>query len=309
MDRFFEALFIGLSSGAIYSLVALGIVVVFRGSGHLNFAQGEMATLSAYVASVAAAWTLPIVHWDVPMWGAAIVAMVFGFLVSAATEILIVRPLGKRSPLAVFVALIAVFLGINALDAGLWGAPPSEVVTSLFPNAPTDFAEVFGTVWRYKDIGTLVVTIVITALLFLLFAKTKIGLAMRAVASNTESGKLVGIPTGLVLAGSWGLAGALAAVAGTMFAGAQGNPGQVTPILMFTVFVYASAAATLGGLDSPIGAVVAGLSIGVVENQAAEWAPGWIGQEMKLSVALACIFVVLLVRPSGLFGTVKVERV
>lgn len=309
MERFFEALFIGLSSGAIYALVALGIVVVFRGSGHLNFAQGEMATLSAYVASVAAAWTLPIVHWDVPMWAATIIAMVFGFLVSAITEIFVVRPLGKRSPLAVFVALIAVFLGINAFDAGLWGAPPSEVVTSLFPNAPTDFVEVFGTVWRYKDIGTLAVTVVITILLFLLFAKTKIGLAMRAVASNTDSGKLVGIPTGLVLAGSWGLAGALAAVAGTMFAGAQGNPGQVTPILMFTVFVYASAAATLGGLDSPIGAVVAGLSIGVVENQAAEWAPGWIGQEMKLSVALLCIFVVLLVRPSGLFGTVKVERV
>lgn len=309
MDRFFEALFIGLSSGAIYALVALGIVVVFRGSGYLNFAQGEMSTLSAYIASIAAAWTLPLVGWDVPMWAATILAMVFGFAISAATELLIVRPLGRRSPLAVFVALIAVFLGINAFDAGLWGAPPSEVVTSLFPNEPTDFVRVFGTVWRYKDIGTLAVTLVITALLFVLFAKTKAGLAMRAVASNTESGKLVGIPTSWVLAGSWGLAGALAAVAGTMYAGAQGNPGQVTPILMFTVFVYASAAATLGGLDSPVGAVVAGLSIGIVENQAAEWAPGWVGQEMKLSVALMCIFVVLLVRPSGLFGTVKVERV
>jgi len=306
MDRFFEALFIGLSAGAIYSLVALGIVVVFRGSGHLNFAQGEMATLSAYIASIAAAWTLPIVHWDVPMWLAAIVAMGFGFIIGAAAELLVVRPLGRRSPLAVFVALIAVFLGINAFDSGKWGAPPSEEVTSLFPNEPTDFVRIFGTVWRYRDIGILAVTLIVTALLFLLFAKTKVGLAMRAVASNTDSGKLVGIPTSWVLAGSWGLAGALAALAGTMFAGTQ---GQVTPILMFTVFVYASAAATLGGLDSPVGAVVAGLSIGIVENQAAEWAPGWIGQEMKLSVALLCIFVVLLVRPAGLFGTAKVERV
>src|SRR6266508_417953 len=124
MDRFFEALFIGLSAGAIYSLVALGIVVVFRGSGHLNFAQGEMATLSAYIASIAAAWTLPIVHWDVPMWLAAIVAMGFGFIIGAAAELLVVRPLGRRSPLAVFVALIAVFLGINAFDSGKWGAPP-----------------------------------------------------------------------------------------------------------------------------------------------------------------------------------------
>lgn len=309
MERFFEALFLGLSSGAIYSLVALGIVVVFRGSGHLNFAQGEMSTLSAYIASIVAAWTLPLTHWDVPMWTATIVAMVFGFLIGALTELVVVRPLSRRSPLAVFVALIAIFLGINAFNSGKWGTPPNEVVYSLFPNEPGDFARIFGAAWRYNDIGTLAVTLVVTALLFLLFAKTKIGLAMRAVASNTESGKLVGIPTGWVLAGSWGLAGALAALAGTMYAGSQGNPGQVTPILMFTIFVYASAAATLGGLDSPIGAVVAGLSIGVVENQAAEWAPGWIGQEMQLSVALVCIFVVLLVKPSGLFGTVKVERV
>ena len=157
-----------------------------------------------------------------------------------------------------------------------------------------------------EDIGTLIVVLVTSALLFVLFGKTKVGLAMRAVASNSESSRLVGVPTKLVLMGSWGLSGALGALAGVMVAGAQ---AQVTPTMMFTIFVYASAAATLGGLDSPIGAVVGGLSIGVVENVAAEYAPEWIGQEMKLSVALLCIFVVLFVKPSGLFGTEKVERV
>ena len=306
MERFFDALFIGLSSGAIYALVALGIVVVFRGSGHLNFAQGEMATLSAYVAWLATTWTIPGLDWDIPLWAATILAMLFGFALGAAAELLVVRPLGRRSPLAVFVALIAVFLGINAFDAGMWDAPPQEVIGSLFPDQPDDFVEIFGTAWRWENIGTLAVALVVSALLFLLFQKTKIGLAMRAVASNAESGKLVGIPTSWILAGSWGLAGALAALAGTMYAGQQ---GQVSPILMFTVFVYASAAATLGGLDSPIGAIVAGLSIGIAENIAAEFAPGWVGQELKLGVALLCIFVVLLVRPSGLFGTAKVERV
>lgn len=306
MDRFFEALFLGLSSGAIYALVALGLVVVFRGTGHLNFAQGEMATLSAYGAWVVTTWTLPFRDWQIPLWLATLAGLVFGFALGAATELLVVRPLSKKSPLAVFVALIALFLGINALDSGRWGAPPSETIDSLFPNEPTDQWELLGTVWRYEDIGTLVVTLVVTALLFLLFAKTKVGLAMRAVASNPESAKLVGVPTGWILAGSWGLAGALAALAGVLVAGSQ---AQVTPIMMFTVFVYASAAATLGGLDSPIGAVVAGLGIGVVENLAAEYAPGWIGQEMKLSLALLCLFVVLLVKPSGLFGTAKVERV
>ena len=149
-------------------------------------------------------------------------------------------------------------------------------------------------------------TLVITGLLFLLFQKTRFGLAMRGVASNADSARLVGIPTGRILAGSWGIAGALGALAGVMFAGLQ---HQVTPTLMFSVFVYASAAATLGGLDSPGGAVIAGLLIGIIENMAATYSEDWVGQDMKLTVALILILVVLMFKPSGLFGTSKVERV
>ncbi len=163
MDRFFEALFIGLSSGAIYALVALGIVVVFRGSGHLNFAQGEMATLSAYIAWLATTWTIPGLDSDIPLWAATILAMVFGFAIGAIRELLIVRPLGRRSPLAVFVALIAVFLGINAFDAGMWDAPPQETIGSLFPDEPDDFVRILGTTWRWENIGTLVVALVVSA--------------------------------------------------------------------------------------------------------------------------------------------------
>ena len=124
MDQFFEAVFLGLSSGAIYALVALGLVVVFRGTGHLNFAAGEMATLSAYVTWVVTTWTL-FGDWQVPLWLATFAGMVFGFVLGAATEVFIVSPLARKSPLAVFVALIAVFLGINAFDSGRWGAPPT----------------------------------------------------------------------------------------------------------------------------------------------------------------------------------------
>ena len=270
MERLLDAVFLGLSAGSIYSLVALGLVVVFRGTGHLNFAAGEMATLCAYITWVVTTWTLFGVS-GLPLWLATLAGMAFGFALGAATEVFIVSPLSKKSPLAVFVALIAILLGINALDVGRWGAPPSEEIDSLFPNEPDDFVRVFGAVWRWEDIGTLIVVLVTSALLFLLFGKTKVGLAMRAVASNSESSRLVGVPTKLVLMGSWGLSGALGALAGVMVAGAQ---AQVTPTMMFTIFVYASAAATLGGLDSPIGAVVGGLSIGVVENVAAEYAPG-----------------------------------
>jgi branched-chain amino acid transport system permease protein len=299
MDRFFEAVFLGLSAGATYALVALALVVVYRGSGHLNFAQGEMGTLSAFM-----------VWWfhdlGVPLLLAVLLGMVFGFVVGGVTEVAIVRPLARRSLLAVFVATITLFLGINAYTSGVWGAPPDELMDSLFPNDPDDFVRVFGTIWRYKDIGTLAVTLVITGVLFVLFQRTRFGLAMRGVASNADSARLVGIPTGRVLAGSWAIAGALGALAAVLVAG---NQGQVTPTLMVTVLTYATAAAVLGGLDSPGGAVIAGLLIGIGENLAAEFAPGWIGQDMKLSVALLAIFVVLLFKPSGLFGTAKVERV
>jgi branched-chain amino acid transport system permease protein len=305
MDQFFEAVFLGLSNGAIYALVGLGLVVVFRGTGHLNFAAGEMATLAAYFTWVVTTWTL-FGSWEIPLWVATIAGMAFGFVIGGATEIFIVSPLSKKSALAVFVALIALFLGVNAFDTGRWGAPPPETMPSLFPSEPDDYIRLLGTVWRWDDIGTLAVTLVTSACLFLLFGKTKVGLAMRAVASNADSSKLVGVPTRWILAGSWGLAGALGALAGVLVAGAQ---TQVTPTMMFTIFVYGSVAATIGGLDSPFGAVVGGLGIGVVESVAAELAPEWIGQEMKLSVAVLTMFIMLLVRPSGLFGTAKVERV
>jgi branched-chain amino acid transport system permease protein len=305
MDRLFEAIFLGLSSGAVYALVGLGLVVVFRGTGHLNFAAGEMATLAAYFTWVVTTWTL-FGSFEIPLWVATIAGMAFGFGIGAATEVFIVSPLSKKSALAVFVALIALFLGINAFDTGRWGAPPPESMPSLFPSEPDDYVRLFGTVWRWDDIGTLAVALLVSACLYVLFGRTKVGLAMRAVASNPESSKLVGVPTRWILAGSWGLAGALGALAGVLVAGAQ---TQVTPAMMFTIFVYGSVAATVGGLDSPLGAVVGGLGIGVVENVAAEFAPAWVGEEMKLSVAVLCMFIMLLVKPSGLFGTAKVERV
>ncbi len=299
MERFLDAVFLGLSSGAIYALVALSLVVVFRATGHLNFAQGEMGTLSAFIA-----WAF--YDAGVPLVIAALLGMAFGALLGGATEVVIVRPLEKKSPLAVFVALIALFLGINALTTGIWGAPPAEEIGNLFPNDPEDFWRIGGGVWRDRDIGALVVTLVITGLLFFLFQRTRFGLAMRGVASNAESARLVGVPTSRVLIGSWAIAGAIGAIAAILVAG---NQGQVTPIIMVTIFVYGSAAATLGGLDSPGGAVIGGLLIGIIENLAAEFSQEWVGQEMKLGVALLVIFVVLLVKPSGLFGTAKVERV
>lgn len=299
MERFFQYVFDGLSFGAIYALLALGLVVVFRGTGHLNFAQGEMAMFCTFLT-----WQYD--SWGVPLVLAVLLGMVTGFAMGAGAEVSLIRKVSKKSEAGVFVVSIALFLGLNSLAGMIWGNLPPEGMASLFPDAPTDFARIFGAVWRYEYIGILVVALVLMGLLFVLFAKTKFGLAMRSVASNPESARLVGIPTGAVLASSWGIAGAMGALAGALVAGAN---GEVHPGLMFSVFIYASAAATLGGFDSPGGAVIAGLSIGVGEQLAAGYAPGWIGQELRLGVALVIIFVVLLFKPSGLFGSVKVQRV
>jgi branched-chain amino acid transport system permease protein len=297
VERFLQYLFDGLSYGAIYALLALGLVVVFRGTGHLNFAQGEMGLFCAY-------FTWQFNEWGLPLVLAALASMVIGFVLGAATERFLVGPLGKKSPFAVFVVSIALFLGLNSLCSAIWGTDPIPF-ESFFPNKPDDFIDL-GATWRYERLGVLIVVLILTGLFFLLFKKTKLGLAMRAVASNPDSSKLVGIRTNWVLMASWGIAAAVGALGGSLVASINAN---LNPGMMATIFVYGAAAATLGGLDSPGGAVIAGLGIGIVENMAAGYQEEWIGQELKLGVALLIIFVVLLVKPSGLFGSAKVERV
>lgn len=307
MALFLQRLVDGLSQGSVYALIALGLVIIYRGTGHLNFAQGEMALFAAYVVYQMGEWGLPIGI-------ALIIGLATGFVIGAVAEVGLVRPIAKKSPFAVFIVTIGLFQLLNWMSGAIWGdqvLPNSGVGSkqqqypSLFPDQPDDFVKVFGAAIRYQSLGVLLLTLAITGLLFLLFNKTKFGLAMRAVASNADSAKLVGIRVNTVLMVSWGLAAAIGALGGVVFAGINNS---VSLGLMFTVFIYGSAAATLGGFDSPGGAVIAGLAIGVIETMAAGYID-FIGQEMKLAVAFVVILVVLMVKPSGLFGTAKVERV
>ena len=308
MALFLQRLFDGLSEGSVYALLALGLVIIYRGTGHLNFAQGEMALFCTYVV-------YQLGEWGVPIGFALILGMLVGFVLGAVTEVALVRPVAKKSQFAVFIVTIGLFQLLNWLDGAIWKDQPlpnsgvgskQQQFPSLFPNKDTDFVSIFGAGIKKQSIGVFLLVLVLTGLLFLLFNKTKLGLAMRAVASNADSAKLVGIRTNVVLMASWGIAAAIAALGGVVFAGINHN---VNLGLMFTVFIYASAAATLGGFDSPGGAVIGGLAIGVIENMAAGYAPDWVGQQLKVAVALVIILAVLLVKPSGLFGTAKVERV
>lgn len=299
MERFLQYFFDGISFGSIYALVALGLVIVYRGSGHLNFAQGELAMISAFLA-----WW----YHDIGLspWLAVLVAAATAFVVAAVIERVIIRPIGNRSQFAVVVAAIGLFLGLNALAPFAWRVRVPERFMALFPNEPTDFVRIGGAEWRELYIGILAVLAITGVGLWALFQKTRFGLAMRAVASNPESAPLVGIRTGRVLAVSWGLAAAVGALGGCMVATARGN---VDATMMFSIFFAATAAAILGGFDSLVGAVVAGLFLGVFETMVAGYQPDLVGQQLKGVVSLLVILLVLLIRPSGLFGSQRVERV
>ena len=296
MSLFIERMVNGLADGSIYALLALALVVVFRSTGQLNFAQGEIGTMGAFFVS-----TLTLT--GLPVWLSIGFAMVLGFVVSAGVERVVVRPIEHRNPGAVIVALIGVFLAVNQAVAMIWGVD-ARSLPSVFPDDADSFVTIFGAPVRIARLGVIGVLIVVLLLLWLLFAKTKIGLAMRAVANNQESSNLVGIRVGSVLVLGWGLAGAIGVLAAAMLAPSAGLSGS----LMLSPFLIASVAAVLGGLDSPVGAVVGGLLIGIVEAVIVGYVD-FLGADMLMPVMLVILLGVLLLRPSGLFGSERVERV
>jgi len=306
MGHLLQYILNGLSKGSIYSLIALGLVVIYRGTGHLNFAQGEMALFATF-----GAWWIN--DHGVPLWISVVLAAMFAFVGGGVIEFGLIRPAGKKSPFAVIVITIGLFQAMNSLCGLLFeNAGTGLPFGSLFPNEPDDFWRITGnTVWRYENIGVLVTVLVITGLLFALFQKTRVGLAMRMVANNPDSAKLSGVSTSRILMLSWAMSAAIGSLGGSLVAGLNDGVNLAT---MFSVFLLASAAATLGGLDSPLGAIVGGLSLGVVESLVQNYPDDWpaheyIGEDTAIAVAFLIILVVLLLKPAGLFGTPRVERV
>jgi branched-chain amino acid transport system permease protein len=294
MSLFIERMINGIADGSIYALLALALVVIFRSTGQLNFAQGEIGMFGAFFVSTLTLAGLPVVV-------SILLAMVLGFVIGAGIERIVVRPIEHRNPSAVIVALIGVFLAVNQFAAMLWGVD-ARSLPSAFPDQADDFVTLGGATVRVARLGIIGVLIVLLVLLYVLFNKTKIGLAMRAVANNQESSNLVGIRVGGVLLLGWGLSGSIAVLAACMLAPSAG----LTLTLMLGPFLLASVAAVLGGLDSPVGAVLGGLIIGVVEA----FLVGYTSLDAMLyPVMLVILLVVLLFRPSGLFGSEKVERV
>jgi branched-chain amino acid transport system permease protein len=293
MDAFLQQVVAGLATGGIYASVALALVMIYQATEHVNFAQGEMAMFSTYIA-----WSL--VNAGLPYWVAFVATLAFSFVAGVLVERLIVRPVEDAPVLTVVVVFIGLLVFFNSL-AGWIFSYLIKPFPSPFPVTPLKVGSV---VLSMHSIGSIAVTLVVLTLLFLFFRYTSLGLAMRAAAQNPVSSRLVGIRVGWMLALGWGLAGAVGAVAGMMVAPVV----FLEPNMMSGILLYAFAAALLGGITSPGGAVVGGFTVGVLENLIGTYVP-FVGNELKLTVALVIIIGVLVVRPSGFFGQVIVKRV
>ena len=289
MHLFLQQVFSGLAAGAIYASLALALVMIYRATDLVNFAQGEMAMFSTYIA-----WTL--MNAGLSFWAAFAVTLVASFLGGLAIERVVIRPVENAPVLAAVVVTIGLLLIFNALAGWLFTYTLQDF-PAPFPDRP-----LFGALITTGDLGVIGVTLVMLVLLFAFFRFTPIGLAMRAAAQNPESARLCGIRVGRMLAIGWGLAAAIGAAAGIMVAPVL----FLDPNMMSGVLLYAFTGALLGGIASPIGAVVGGLIVGVTENLVGTYL---IASQLKLTVALALIVLVLVFRPNGLFGTAIVRRV
>jgi branched-chain amino acid transport system permease protein len=283
----------GLAAGAVYASLALALVLIYQTTNVVNFAQGEMATFATYIA-----WTL--MDRGIPYWPAFVLTLLIAFGGGVAVERVLIRPVEHRPELVIVILTIGMLIAINGLTGWIWG-PEVKLFDSPFPNSSVI---VGGVAISVRDIGTFCVCLGTVAVLWLFFRFTTLGLAMRAVAFNPGASRLMGVRVGWMLALGWGFAAVLGAIAGMMAAPSV----FLDPDMMLVVLIYAFAAAVLGGIDSPIGAVVGGLLLGVVVNLLGAYV-NFVGQELRLPTALAILLVVLIVRPTGLFGRVHVRRV
>jgi branched-chain amino acid transport system permease protein len=289
MNAFLSQVMAGLATGGIYASLALALVMIYRSTHHVNFAQGEMAMFSTFIASL-----LLQAGW--PYWAAFFATVAIAFVMGAAIEVTLIRRLRHAPVLAIVVVFVALLVILHSLAGWLFG-----YAIRSFPS-PFGEATVAGGLLSPHQLGAIGITLVMLALVYVFFRYSPLGLQMRATAENPVSSQLVGVRVSRMLALGWGLAGAIGAVAGMMIA-----PVVFLDVHMMSgVLLYAFAAAVLGGVSSAPGAVAGGFIVGVLENLLGTYV---VGAELKLSVALVLIIIVLVARPTGLFGKATVVRV
>jgi branched-chain amino acid transport system permease protein len=292
MERFIETLIDGIATGSIYGALALALVLIYRSTGIVNFAQGEMAMFSTFVA-----WGL--VQAGIAVGFAILITLVLSLIGGMVIERLLIRPVEGSPELTLVTVTLGLLILVNGLARWIWGST-NRGFPSLFPD---DAVSVGGIEVALESLGLLAVLLGVAGLLWVIFQRTGLGLAMRAAAVDPAASRLVGIPVGRMLMIGWGMAAVCGALAGVLVAPRL----FLDPNLMGPVIIYSFAAATLGGFDSPFGAVLGGWIIGIAEALAGGYVD-FIGQDLKILVPLAVILTVLLVRPHGMFGSPEVAR-
>lgn len=290
MEAFLHQFLSGLATGGIYASMALALVMIYQSTHHVNFAQGEMAVFSTYIA-----WMM--IQAGLPYWVAFGLAVAISFAMGALIELTVIRPVRNAPVLSVVVVFIGLLVIFHSLAGWLFGFNIKQ-----FPSPFPEDAWYSSTYMSAHEIGAIGVTLVVMAVLYLFFRFTPLGLAMRAAAQNPVSSRLVGVNVSRMLMLGWGLAGAVGAVGGMMVAPVV----FLDPSMMTGVLIYAFAGALIGGIDNPAGAVLGGFIVGVLENLIGTYV---VGTELKLSVALILIVLVLIVRPAGLLGKRIVTKV
>jgi branched-chain amino acid transport system permease protein len=293
-SEFFQQLVFGLALGSVYGSLALALVLIYRTTRIVNFAQGEMAMFTTFIC-----WSLTTNH-GLSFWAAFFVTLGIAFLLGVGVERLVIRPFEHASHLTVILVTIALFVIFNGLASWIW-SPEQRAFLGPFSAKPFT---VGGVAISRQDVGVLVVTLIGVVLLWSFFRFTKLGLAMRAAAIGPEPSRLLGVRVGWMYALGWGFAAVLGAISGIMVAPLL----FLSPTMMQAALIYAFAAAVLGGIESPFGALVGGLVLGVGTTLLGAYVD-FITAELELPVAFAVLVLVLLFRPAGLFGRVVVRRV
>jgi branched-chain amino acid transport system permease protein len=293
MQEFFQQVVSGVAIGGIFASLALALVLIYNAMGLVNFAQGEMAMLATFVA-----YTL--VNRGMSYWIAFPITLIVAFGGGIAIQRLVIRPV-ERAPI---LTLVIITLGLATLVNGLAGFLFGYVPRSFPSPFSSETVDILGVFISYRDLGVIAVSGLVLLGVYLLLQRTTVGLTLRAAAHHPEPSRLLGVHVSWMLALGWGLASAVGAVSGIMVAPIL----LLEPNMMQTIIIYAFAAAVLGGIESPLGAVVGGLIVGVTINLAGAYMPG-VGGDLQLAVGLAIIIAVLILRPNGLFGRAAIRRV
>lgn len=292
MQRFLDLTLNGATYGMIYAAVGLALVLIWRATRILNFAQGAMAMITTYVAAT-------LLEHNLSYWEALVAALAAGALVGAVVERVLVRPVEHRPPLNAVIVTLGLLVFLEALAGIIWGGG--------LRSFPAYFSQIGLRVGSTQiafsrfDVFVLVAIVVVLLALVALFRYTNAGLRMRASAFAPEVARLLGVRVGRVLTLGWALASAVGALAGALVA----PKVLLSPTFMDAVFIYGFTAAVVGGLESPLGAVIGGLGVGL----SLSYVGGYLGSSLEALGALAILTLVLMIRPQGMFARAAERRV